>query len=393
MRRRHLVIVLTVIILLFGPPSYERWRIRSSIANLKHEDAAVREMAAARLADIGPQDEDVIAALVDVLVDEKFTSATVARALEKIGPSAIPTLLEVLEDEDARRRYWGSKPEFVVSRTPRLFGVLAGVGRPALPSLIKLLNDEDRKVRGIAADTLELMGPLAEDAIPALMEAANNEEERRLRSKEVNKPLDTLIKIGRPAVPALIASMKDSDPDVQSQAVDALNLIGPKAEEAVPALIDALKLHARKQRGASFIVSSDAGSALASIGEPAVPALIETLKDEHVLVRFEAASALGTMYRRRMLGETRTRVIGPAAKQAVAALIDALKDDSSVPKEYLGLVPQHAAKALGQIGPDATDAVPALIEATKDENEFVRQQAAEALKKIDLEAAAKGGAK
>ena len=99
------------------------------------------------------------------------------------------------------------------------------------------------------------------------------------------------------------------------------------------------------------------------------------------------------MYSHPALGETRTRVIGPAAKQAVGALIDALKDDSSVPQEYRGLVPHYAARALGQIGPDAMDAVPALIEATKDENEFVRQQAAEALKKIYLEAAAKGGAK
>ena len=39
------------------------------------------------------------------------------------------------------------------------------------------------------------------------------------------------------------------------------------------------------------------------------------------------------------------------------------------------------------------DAIPALIEATKDENEFVRQQADEALKKIDLKAAAKREAK
>ena len=100
-----LVIVLTAIALLFGPPSYKGWRIRSAIANLKHKDAAIREMAAARLAEIGPQDEDVIAALVDVLVDEKFTSAAVAHALEKIGPPAIPALLDVLEDEDARRRY------------------------------------------------------------------------------------------------------------------------------------------------------------------------------------------------------------------------------------------------------------------------------------------------
>lgn len=56
-------------------------------------------------------------------------------------------------------------------------------------------------------------------------------------------------------------------------------------------------------------------------------------------------------------------------------------------------VRRSAAKALGQLGTAAKDAVPALIETLKDENGDVRQDAAIALKKIDPEAAKKAGLK
>jgi HEAT repeat protein len=50
-----------------------------------------------------------------------------------------------------------------------------------------------------------------------------------------------------------------------------------------------------------------------------------------------------------------------------------------------------AARSLGQIGPAAKAAVSALIDALKDEDKDVRTAAAEALKKIDPEAARKAG--
>lgn len=70
--------------------------------------------------------------------------------------------------------------------------------------------------------------------------------------------------------------------------------------------------------------------------------------------------------------------LGPEARSAVPALIDALTKDS--------LVRQNAALALGQIGPDARDAVPALIQALSDSEWAVRRQAALALGQIGPEA-------
>jgi HEAT repeat protein len=54
-------------------------------------------------------------------------------------------------------------------------------------------------------------------------------------------------------------------------------------------------------------------------------------------------------------------------------------------------VRQSAAWALGEIGAAAKPAVPALIEALKDEDRDVQFRAAEALKRIDPEAAHKAG--
>ncbi len=66
--------------------------------------------------------------------------------------------------------------------------------------------------------------------------------------------------------------------------------------------------------------------------------------------------------------------IGPTAKAAVPALIEALKDPEWDVRSY-------AAQALGRIGPEAKAAVPALIE-LKHERRFVRRAADEALRKI-----------
>jgi HEAT repeat protein len=91
----------------------------------------------------------------------------------------------------------------------------------------------------------------------------------------------------------------------------------------------------------------------------AIPALVHVLNtDEEVGVRIDSADALGR--------------IGPAA---VPALIDTLKERKRFVREL-------SAEALGQIGPAAKDAVPALIVALKDEDSDVRSTSAMALGRI-----------
>jgi HEAT repeat protein len=85
------------------------------------------------------------------------------------------------------------------------------------------------------------------------------------------------------------------------------------------------------------------------------------LDNKDPIYRTQAATSLGQ--------------IGPGAKEAVPALIKALKD-----KYYT--VRQFAAQALGEIGPEAEAAIPQLTAALKDPAEEVSDAAEDALEKI-----------
>jgi HEAT repeat protein len=67
--------------------------------------------------------------------------------------------------------------------------------------------------------------------------------------------------------------------------------------------------------------------------------------------------------------------MGPDAKDAIPALIEALKDNDVQ-------VRRTVARALGKIGPAAKSAVPALQKVTNDADRQVRDAATLALKRI-----------
>ena len=95
-------------------------------------------------------------------------------------------------------------------------------------------------------------------------------------------------------------------------------------------------------------VGEAAADALARIGTPAVPALVEALHDPKPRVRELAALALARM--------------GPEAETSVPELIVALQDPDLE-------VQRSAARALGQIGPHADEAIPALLDTIRREAE------------------------
>lgn len=94
----------------------------------------------------------------------------------------------------------------------------------------------------------------------------------------------------------------------------------------------------------------------------AVPALIAALKDADPVVRQFVAYALGE--------------IGPGAAEAASALALALDDGESP-------VRSAAAEALGAIGPAAKEHAPALTQRLSDSGDYVRIKAAFALWRID----------
>ena len=175
---------------------------------------------------------------------------------------------------------------------------------------------------------------------------------------------------------AALQALRDEDASVRQCAADALGSIARAAEEVIAALQKAL-------RDANEAVRLNATYALAAIGEPAVPALIEALREESEATwkrnlnrnDFTNPSQLDAPYGLAAIGEP--------AVPALSAELGA--------RDWW--VRAAAANALGCMGRAAEAAVPALLGALKDESEWVRRNAADTLGNIGdfpspLEAAA-----
>ena len=165
------------------------------------------------------------------------------------------------------------------------------------------------------------------------------------------QPIEISTRIGKPAVKPLIADLKDNDPLVRSNAVQALGVI--KDSRAVEPLIAALN-------DKDPLIQRQAVKALGRINdlravEPLIGVLEERGKKPHV--RMSAAEALGK------IGDS------SAVEPLVAALSDPYWE-----------VRSHAAEALGRIRDPS--AVEPLIEALKDQDATVRGNAVDGLARI-----------
>src|SRR5207249_1504265 len=125
------------------------------------------------------------------------------------------------------------------------------------------------------------------------------------------------------AIKAFVDALADERTRVS--AADALCELGHAAVEAVPALIQTLGHK-------SWNVRSSAADALESIGTPAVPFLVQALRDQTAAVRLSITMILGSA--------------AATAGAAVPQLVEALNDKSDN-------VRRSAADALGTIGPAA----------------------------------------
>jgi HEAT repeat protein len=406
---------------------------------LQDNFSLVRQYSAGALGKIGPQAKTAVPALIDALKDENEIRWNAEESLEEIGPSAVPALVEALKndyysdvrstivkvlgkfgmeaspavpaltaalvDKDRDVRYYAKKAlgNAGPSAVPVLLEALENeyykdvreiivfiIGKsgpeawPAISALTAALEDKDEDVREYAAEALGKIGPRAKAAVPALIDALRN-----MRPGAAN----ALGNIGPSAVPALILALEDEKKQVRKDAAYSLSIVGPEAKAAVPALIDALN-------NWPFDIRLYAAVALGNIGpeaKAAVPALIEALKTKVTYVRKYIVTALGK--------------IGPEAKAAVPALIQAIKYKDITPEsaedalikigpsgvpalveaienDYYADVRSILVKIIGEFGPKANSAVPALAAALKDEDESVRSLAAYSLGNIGLEAKA-----
>ncbi|HKO44413.1 MAG TPA: PQQ-binding-like beta-propeller repeat protein [Pyrinomonadaceae bacterium] len=186
------------------------------------------------------------------------------------------------------------------------FEIIQRIGPPAIPLLVELLRNERTSFRRSALNELIDLAPETELIQPALRRALRDEDS--MVAGDAARALGALGQRAGPSVSALVKTLSHENPYVRIYAAEALASIGPKASDATRDLARALRDPIPGVRWA-------AAEALGSIGPPAqlsVPQLIEALKDEFLYVRICAAEALGS--------------IGPKAHAAQESLRAAAKD-------------------------------------------------------------------
>ncbi|MFN3652024.1 MAG: HEAT repeat domain-containing protein [Armatimonadota bacterium] len=192
------------------------------------------------------------------------------RALGRIGdPRAAPVLLEILARDSLRTTVVES---------------LGMIGEPiAVPALVAILGEQGpSELQHVILALGRIRHP---DSAAALVDYATRQ---RWTAPAIRQPL---LRLGQCAVPALIDAL-DRD---RTTVVFASELLQELDEEAVPGLLEALDRPAATE-GGSWRRRAHAAQVLGAIRSPAsTPALIRTLADPTVQVRFEAALALGEL--------------------------------------------------------------------------------------------------
>jgi HEAT repeat protein len=313
------------------------------------------------------------------------TRPDASRALEELGPAAIPALIDGLRNEDAAVREGATD-------------ALRKNGKEAVPALNDALQHPHALVRRQAAYLLSELGPDAGSALVAILEGLKdpNLQVRVCCARavwKVDKQEDT-------AVTTLTEILKDSEatPEVRRFALDTLAEIGPNAKPALPQITEALthespavRLSAARavwQVDRKAPIATD--TVLAIVEDPASPVelrrqAIDTLADIGPAAR-KASPALT-----KLLADPTTYVRIKAARalwqidHQALPIVDILRTSLAHQEPTdpdSAAVRMWAAYLLAEIGPEARTAYPDLVKALQDKDDSVRKQVALTFTKI-----------
>jgi HEAT repeat protein len=314
----------------------------------------VRLGAVQALGLIGPGAKRAVPTLIQMLDDETTIRAAAVTTLTTIGGSAVPELIGALRDRELSSAAKQSIP-----------AVLAEIGEPAtdiVAALMQAIEDTDSVLQRAAASSLSHIG---QPAIPRMVAS--------VRMKLSSNPLRIIWALGemgpvaQDAVPALIDVLSD-DQNMRAEAAIALGKVGPGARDALPVLTDLIS-------DGSYNVCAAAARAVIRIGQAPgdiMPTLINALASDDPDTSRQAGWAIRAIenpdvnvipslveaLQREDLYSSIVRclrVMGPRAQAATPALVAILRDSSS---------PERAAvvAALGSIQEPEDIVVPALID-------------------------------
>jgi len=259
------------------------------------------------LEQMGPFASAVVPELIDVLHDgDRWNIYVAARALKELGPdavSAVPALFEAFEQCDNTYLYLVG--EALIAICPFC---------PEVRSrLIAAVDSSNANLRVSAITTLGHMGSEAEEAVPRLMELAQD-----LKDEHWPPIISALSHLGRldaSFLGVLLAASEDSRWYVRREAIWALGRLAVEPDTTVPYVQNALS----DEEGYDGTVQQAAVEALGAFGpraEPVVPKLLELLAAAMHDGDHEAAVAVV-----RTLGK-----IGRCAQAALPVLHSFLQD-------------------------------------------------------------------
>jgi HEAT repeat protein len=278
----------------------------------RNRDVLIRICAARLLREFKPLDEDVIAALIKATRDEhpvaREEAARSLGAAARTNSAAVAALLPLTRDkcDDTRAAAFTALGTIGIINDQVLAAFRAALRDPSdavqleaakglwnlrqdhqlvVPALIDVVLGYERRWQ--AAYALAEIGPLAADAVPALVEV--------LPEERVPRPFRTppsvvfaLGKIGKAALPELALLFAHPKSHVRLSAVLACGIMGSTAREVIPELTELLKDKDAEVRHATALTLASIGAA----PEQILAGLKDCLAAEDIYMRSTAAAYL-----------------------------------------------------------------------------------------------------
>jgi HEAT repeat protein len=341
---------------------------------LKSKSANVRAHAAWSLGEIGTPAKAAVAALTELFKDpDQAVRRQAVNAVINIWPGpqiAVPLYVKLLEHSDPGVRI-------------RIMNAIADAGPPAVPGLIDALKNE--RAAYWACLVLREMGPVAKDAVPALIDKLRDKNPAIRR--EAILALAAMEREATSAVGPVAAALDDEH--TRAAATYALGRIGQIPADAEGRIRANAKSDDKVLSTASLWALARMHPEDKELRREVTEQLIARLKDKDSLVRVAAAHALtalppapeitGPIWEKAIQDADETTIrhaLGAfvtLGAPAVPRLVNALKHEK---------VRGHVIYALGEIGPAAAPATPSLTKLVNDDDDRIAHEAVIALAKI-----------
>jgi HEAT repeat protein len=316
------------------------------ISVLKEGDVKARGHAAYALAMIGPPAKNAADELARAMQDEDpGLTSQAAYALGKLGSAGGPAALKVLQTGEA-------KSSVLAARA--LAGMKAPVKGAAAPLLAALKKESTPQNQTAFIDALGSQGPSAAEAVPYLVELAQN---GKTPPVHVVRALGGIGSGAKEAVPYLTEILKKKEPGpITLHAVQALGQIGVRSADISTALLDLMKEDSQPR-----MVLLESLSKAGGVTKETLPALSQGMRDKDQTVRLYSAQLVGS--------------VDPNDLSVVSVLVESLQNKD--PK-----VRKLAAEVLLTVQPRDEAVLQALQEVARDADPAVRKAAESALAKF-----------